>query len=291
MKKCIINFADNSYLKGQERLKTSLGKIVFDGDLLFWTSKLPPNSPLHDDAPWAFKVFAFAEAKRQGYELVLWIDSNGIAIRPLEKIFKKIERQGYYLWSRHSATIGEWSSDKVLSSFGLTRDQAFGIPEINAFCLGLNFKNKQANLFFERWLERAKDGFSFRGISKEYPLAMSNTNKDYAVSLDKRVKGHRHDQTIASIIAWQLKLKTSPYDCFDYHGEAGPKHTYSQYIPFNVSILQNRDVKSENFLEQIDKYGNVQGTRRRIFYLLGAAKLTLSRFTKDALKRLWRNKI
>lgn len=286
MKRCVLNYASGIYIKGQERLKTSLRASGFTGDLLFWTDELPPDCPPHDDSPWAFKVYAFAEARRRGYDSALWIDSNGVVIRPLDPLFAKIEHDGYFLWGRGAATVGEWSSDRVLESFDLTREQAFKIPEIAAFSVGLNFHDRTANDFLDRWLDRAGDGFSFRGIPKEYPLAFTNNNEGGVVSADTRVKGHRHDQTIGSILASQLKMRHSRYFCFDYVGEAGPGRSYAKHIPLNICLLQNRDIKSDHYLPAVDKWGNKKGFWTRGLFWGGALGLTVLRWLKDAVKKV-----
>jgi hypothetical protein len=286
MKICVINFASGDYVRGQERLRASLKKIGFAGDLLFFTNELPPDSPPHDDAPWAFKVYGFAEARRRGYDLALWIDSNGIAIRPLDRLFRRIQRSGYYLWGRRSAAVGEWISDRVLSSFNLSRDEAMKIPEIAAFCVGLNFRSETANRFLDEWLSRARDGFSFRGIPKEYSLSLTNSNAGGVVSTDPRVKGHRHDQTVASILAFKYRMKHSPDGCFDYVGEAGPGRDYAAFIPLNAVLLQNRDIKTDHYLPDVDKWGNRRGRWTRVWWWWSAALFTLRRGLKNVVRRL-----
>lgn len=284
MKICILNYSSPKYLNGQKRLQQSLKEVGFAGDLLFWNQELPPLSPEHEESPMAFKPHAFDFARQAGYEVAIWIDAGGLAVRSLDTLIAAIKSQGYFFWSRYAVSVGEWSSDQVLESFGLSREQALKIPELITFCVGLDFRQPLAHQFLDQWLARADDGFSFRGIPRNLPLDYTNHNTDHSVSLDSRVKGHRHDQTIASLLAYQLKMKPSLYFCFDYIGEAGPKRQYAKYIPLNICLLQNRDIKQETFLTTMDRFGLKQGKLNRSLYLLGAANLTLSRWLKDAIK-------
>ena len=71
---------------------------------------------------------------------------------------------------------------------------------------GINADSKNAKDIFTEWNNFANDGKTFKGLSEEYDIKDSFMNLNNIVSKDKRVKGHRHDQTALSFLAWKYKL-------------------------------------------------------------------------------------
>jgi len=282
MKLCIINFADGVFIKGQKRLRESLEQIKFSGDLLFF-EKLPPNCPEHNILPWGFKVYAFLEAKNRGYEEVLWIDSAGIVIRPLDKINKIIKEKGVFIFSRYNSSVGQWSSDYFLRQNKIKREESFNIPEISAFCIGINFKHSNGIAFFNEWKKMAEDGISFMGLPKPFNLKDSLTNINEIVSKDKRVFGHRQDQTAASVVAYKLNIKPNSNLIFDLIGEAKNGRSYAKYIPLDTLIIQNRDIKGNTYIKSLTCYWNNHGLNK-IFHYVGILYYTLLRKIKDLIK-------
>jgi hypothetical protein len=165
------------------------------------------------DVPFAFKPYCLAEAREHGGKLLLWLDSSCVAVRSLEPIFEQIERDGYILFRNGSHRVGEWASDEALGALGLSRDQAMEMPEVNAAVIGLNTSSPVSNSFLERWHRAAREGLAFRGVSdqlhdrKDYQNV--KWNRGARVSPDPRVRGHRHDQTVAGVLATQLGMRLS----------------------------------------------------------------------------------
>jgi len=212
-KRCVISLATGkkTFVDCLKRLEESLRRVGFNGDFIYWSDGLPPGSPTHFEAPFGFKPFCFMEAKKLGYEQVLWIDSTCVAIRPLEPIFKILEEKGYVIFTNnYGQMMGQWSSDEALRVNNITREEALKIPEVPCSTIGLNLQNTAASKFLEMWHEKAVDGITFRGIKENitnwddyYDIAWNKTGR---VSKDPRVRGHRHDQPAAGIIAHQLCL-------------------------------------------------------------------------------------
>ena len=208
MKKCIVTFANNEerYIKGLERQKQSIKAVNFDGDHLAFTTYEEIGSPSHEDVPYAFKAYAIKKAIELGYDLILWVDSPVYAIKPLDKIFDHIEKEGYLLFDNIGFTIGDFTSDKCLDLMGMTRDEAFSKQMIMACVMGLNVKKTFPLYAFFNYLELAKDQGHYEG---------DWNNNNLQVSSDPRVKGHRHDQSVMSILAAQHELKlTHPHSTY-----------------------------------------------------------------------------
>ena len=203
--------ATGRYPAQLERLRESVRASGFTGDLLFWQpGALPPGCPPHDESPFAFKPFAFAEARRRGNDLALWLDASCVVVRPLDEVFTEIAGTGYVVFANGQHRVGEWASDVALVELGLTRDQALRIPEINAAAIGFDLHHPAATRFLDEWIDRARAGVAFRGT--EAPILTRAGHFDVKwnvrgrVSPDRRVRGHRHDQTVAGVLTYRLGM-------------------------------------------------------------------------------------
>jgi len=195
--KCVINFANNWFVKGQQRLKETFRQQGYDGDFLFFNGEHELSCPRHSESPYAFKAYALVHAQSKGYRYVLWVDSSVYAVKPVQLAFDRIEQDGHLLLNGGWNT-GQWCSDAALETLGITREESFGYPHMMACVMGLDLQTTKARLFLQRYYDLANDGITFRGAW---------TNKNHEVSDDDRVLGHRHDQTAASVVATKLGMK------------------------------------------------------------------------------------
>ena len=206
---------DQQFSEGLDRLGAALDEVGFDGAFEPWREgRYPPGCPAHLEVPFAFKPYCFAEARESGAELVLWLDSSCVPVRPLDGLFDELDRDGYLLFANGTRRVGQWSSDLALDRLGVPREEAMCIPEVNAAALGLDLTSDVGKAFLDRWLEEARAGLAFRGVRE--PLVGPDDYKDVKwnrgnrVSADPRVRGHRHDQTVAGVVAFELGLRLRP---------------------------------------------------------------------------------
>lgn len=199
MRPCVVNFAKGSwYPRGAERLGLSLIEVGYRGPVLRFTDESQLSiCPPHVEVPYAFKIYAIEEAVRQGYDCVLWCDASVWAQRPLDPIFYHAAVTGHLFL--YNTNAGEWTSDAMLDYFKLDRETALNIPMLHATTLCLNFGFNRTNDFFELW----------KAAIPHFPGSWTNENQQ--VSRHPRVKGHRHDQSAASIIAFRLGMELWPY--------------------------------------------------------------------------------
>ena len=189
-----------------ERFKQGFREHSPSARIFSWVDSLPPGSPQHDDSPYAFKVYAIRDAaRRQEAQTVLWADSSVHVVKRLDPLWGLIESQGYWLSTNDVdentfRTCGEWTCDAALEPLGITREEAFKIPQVVATFFGLDFRHQIAVDFLREW-ERLEKAGAFKG-------PWVNTNQE--ASVDPRVLGHRHDQTAASVIAYRLGMKLMP---------------------------------------------------------------------------------
>lgn len=221
MKKAIVTFANNEYryIKGQQRQEESLKAVGWDGDYFAFTSFAEIGSPDHDEVPYAFKPYAIQKVKDMGYDVVIWMDSPVYAIKPLRQLVGEITLDflrnvpGIILFDNLGFTIGDFTSDACLAKYQMSREDSFKLPMIMACVMGFDFRSAPALKFFDQYIEGARNG-AYEGDWK---------NGNGQVSTDFRVKGHRHDQSVASIIAAKMGIKPlHPHSTFfAYHGNPG----------------------------------------------------------------------
>ena len=266
---CIVNYSSGIYLNGQKRLKQSLIDNGYTGDFLFFDDS-DVSFPLQSEIPYGFKLKAVSIAIEKGYKYILWLDSNLVCIRQPKKIFSIIKNQDIYVYSPYADKMGYWCSDLALQSFSIERNQAFEIDELCAAIFGINADSKKTVDFFAEWNNFAKDGKTFKGLSEEYDIKDSFKNLNNIVSKDNRVKGHRHDQTALSFLAWKYKLDIHYLEVKDVCAvnAATLKHKYSKAISFDVEIAQNRDIKTQKYFEHYNRWGNTKGINKFCFICL-----------------------
>lgn len=209
--KTIVSFADGAgqYAKALMRLEQSLKQVGYNGVFKGINDYAHIGSPFHkgsaDAVPYAFKAYAIKKAMEEAIaynpsdeNLLLWCDSPVYATKSLNPLFEHIAKNGYLFFDNIGFTVGDYTSDSCLNKFSMTRDEAFNSKMIMACVMGFDLKNPVALDFLSKYIAAASDGVS-------YPGDWSNNNLQ--VSNDMRVKGHRHDQSVASIIIKQMNLE------------------------------------------------------------------------------------
>jgi hypothetical protein len=185
-KRAILNVATGRYVALQDRLVRSLKSAGWTGGVLTWTDALPPGSPSHEDAPYGFKLYAIAEAMKQGYLSVLWLDAPCVATKPPAPVFDWIERDGHCFVSGDER-LGNWASDACLDAFGIPRDAAMSMPLLNGAFIALT--------------EHAPADVRARNVDKDTGH----------LSDDPRCWGHRHDEAVGSCLAPLLGMDITPH--------------------------------------------------------------------------------
>lgn len=190
----------------------------FAGSLYIWSANFPAESPTHEQVHYAFKWYAMEHARKSGAQIALWLDCSCHAIRPVQPIFDKIERDGYYFI--HGADrLGNWSSDHCLSEFGITRDDAMDMWLFSGTCLGIDFRNSLALDFFGLWKRYAVaehfNGTHHSGLKPYLPLPNTEGAR---MSADPRCQGHRSDEPYTTMIARKLGMKSTSITADYFYG-------------------------------------------------------------------------
>lgn len=225
MRNCVINYADSTgwYKRGQRRLADSLKVVGFKGDVILFDEN--DGFPSHKDTPYGFKAYAYKAAQSAGYDNVLWMDSSAWAIKPIDFLFEDIISQEGYLFQNSGFFAGNFCSDAALATFKYDREAALLIPMYEGLFNGLNVKHPKVCKFLDEYFRRANDGVSFVGAWN---------NKNNCVSEDDRVRGHRHDMVIGSLIARQMNMAIHPIESFMAHKNWYESHQAKKHPRLDV---------------------------------------------------------
>ena len=241
MRRCVVNVATGSYVRGQERLTEKLASMGVD--YVHFRDRLPAGSPSHRDVPYAFKAYALEAAMLQGYTTLLWADACILPVKPLDELFERIERDGYWIgnngWTNYEWTAdsaypdlfpGEWnlahSGNKHMTAERCLEDLRIlnrKIPHVVATTFGVSLNQPRGKAILGYYLTLAKTK-AFCGpwqnanyLGDGWPYAENPPRLMPCGPAD--VRGHRHDQTALSVTAWRMgcDLTNSP-DIFAYQG-------------------------------------------------------------------------
>jgi len=186
------------YAKGIDRLERSLIYHGYPGDFLFWRDQYPPNCPPHNENPYAFKPYAFAEAFRRGYKVVLWLDASFWAINNPMPVFDYIQEHGLYLF-KSGYSLAQTAPDRLLEYAGVgEREDLKDVPEFATGAVGINIDNPQGKMFFDYWdLMCADDMFKGHRVHNEedskHPLFLHA----------------RQDQSAASMVLHEMDIRSA----------------------------------------------------------------------------------
>lgn len=194
------------YSAGIDRLQRSL---IFHGcaaDIMFYKDVLPPNSPTHAENPYAFKIYAFMEAIRRGYKVIMWLDCSFWAVKNPHHLFDIIYDNGVFAF-RSGYNCAQTCPDNLLAEMGVTRDEAENLPEIATGMVGLNIDNPNGKAVFDIWAD-----LCFRGFFK------NDRHHNPVESADARFLHSRQDQSAFSMAVHKVGLDINYTDYVAYYG-------------------------------------------------------------------------
>lgn len=238
------------YQRGLDRLSAAIGSM---GGANMHGIRVPPsNWPTHEAKPYAFKPFALDLAADAGYDTLLWADACMLPVQDMTPLWERIERDGYwfskngwsnYEWTANSAypalfpgvfeTVGNAVGGEVITVHdAMTAARLINrrIPHVVATCFGISLKHKIGREFLRQYLTLAKATNAFCGPWINGPQGAGLSVRQ-APCGPADVRGHRHDQTAASVIAYNLEMQlTDPPNIFAY-GKQG-----EQFDPKTIMI-------------------------------------------------------
>jgi len=195
------------YPRGVARMVESFYSTSPGIELMAWINTLPAGAPSsvvvdgYDYGPYCAKPFAMRAMRDAGADVAILLDAAFWPIRPIHPLVAHISQTGYYL-CENGFQVGEWCADSALAPLRISREQAWLIPEASSYCVGLGFHDSRSVRLVDDWCGHAADGVTFPG---RHTAGKRGRNPGF-VSVDSRVRGHRHDQTALSVIAMELDM-------------------------------------------------------------------------------------
>jgi hypothetical protein len=228
MKKAIVNLATRpNDQRGQKRMEKSLKQHAPDVDLFLFTDERQIGAPDHRDVPYGFKTFAIDYVRDRGYDKILWLDASIWAVADITPVWDYLDEHPI-MFQESGHMVGTWTNDRCLEAFNMSRDDAMDVRMIWAGFQGINFTDPFAKLYFDIYHKYGKDGMLFRGAWN---------NQGQTESADRRCEGHRHDQSVASLIVDKLNIKITEKQFAVYvggpygHKEGGEICFWAQGMP------------------------------------------------------------
>jgi hypothetical protein len=192
------------------RMERSFAEHGCADEMFIWDQHWPPNSLPHRDCNYGFKVHAVDYARFRGIDSILWFDASCYAIKSVEPLWQRLERDGHVL-IEDAERLGKWSSDASLRQFDITRDEAMKFPLMCGTCWGVDLRTERSRVFFDRLLALATpENFNGTHVSRhpglrEHPRPGTEGAK---YSDDERCWGHRSDEVYMSLLARELGMQT-----------------------------------------------------------------------------------
>ena len=260
IKRAIVNVTistpGRNYIVGQRRL---LGEFP-DETKIMWSEQLPTYSPSHAQIPYAFKAWALKAAQCQHrVDTVLWTDACIISgPRPLKELWEHVEREGYWICN-NGYTNYEWTAESAYPDLfpGIkdAKEENAQIPHAVGTAFGLNLQSTICKAFLDEYLRLAQtDAFKGPWVNAnheegkrqlEYARRRGIPAQGVASCGPPDVRGHRHDQTAISVIAWELGMQLT---------NAPEWFSYANYKPENTSSMSMADQSERSCLIAAGRY-------------------------------------
>jgi hypothetical protein len=225
---CAVTFANYDsarYTKNLARLSEMWAIHCKDVPLLGFTDFAQIGSPHHTELKYGFKTYAIQRAIDMGYRKIIWLDSAVYPIQSIDKFIEKLNREGLVLFDNPHLPFGEWVSDVCLQHYAMDREWAKQQKQLTTCLFAFDIEKENGMQF---WCE-------FQAGCLNPKLANGSwTNNALQISKDALVRGHRHDQSIATAIALKNGYEfTDPMQTFFAYKEWYKRFKIADTVCFN----------------------------------------------------------
>lgn len=210
----------NWYGAGVDRLERSLIHHGSAADFLFWKNEYPPNSPLHEHNPYAFKVAGCREAIRRNYKIFIHIDASFWAIQNPDKLFDIVSEHGNFGF-RTGYNCAQVCPDNLLAAAGISRDEAEEIPETATGIIGFNIDNPKGKEVFNTWADYCDAG-----------LFINSRTHNPLESTDPRYLFGRQDQGAYNMALHKAGVRFLYEDLVAYYNGGNPGYNPEKCLFF-----------------------------------------------------------
>jgi hypothetical protein len=165
-------------------IKESLEKVGFNGYFYLFTGGFPnpTNTELkYAGVPYCFKIFMMLEAKKLGFNKVIWIDAACYAVNNPEPLFDLLDENDVVFRSFPSYMFDSFNDTvfpKTIELLNkLTNKDIRNDRKINTIVFGLKMNSDKIKKFIEEYYEMVKIGLPFLSYFPEEVVFGSILNK------------------------------------------------------------------------------------------------------------------
>lgn len=171
-----------------ENIIQSLEDVGFNGHFMILNGGFPNPTGTemkYAGVPYSFKIFMMLEAKKRGFDFVIWIDSVCYAVNNLEPLFDKIKRDDAIFRSFSPNcfmpdTCKQIIFPKTIEYLNKLVDRDIrNDTNVNSIVFGLNLTSPQILEFIQEYYEMVKCGLPFLSNFPEEIVFTSIFNKPY----------------------------------------------------------------------------------------------------------------
>ncbi|MGL4348764.1 MAG: hypothetical protein ACRCSV_04845, partial [Chlamydiales bacterium] len=240
---CIV--CVSSYCKQYPELMLSnifhLKKSGFNGYYLYFLGEYPNPSGeelQYVGVPYAFKIFALLEAKKLGFNKVLWLDASMQPLRNPEPLFDIIEKQGAFFTTATSLFPWWEDRDPQRKLLPQTRDRLFELTNIDAAyskhyvpatIFGFNMDHPLTSVFIDKYYEIVRDGYGFISDAPEeyvYSCILSqDIFNDWQPTITLKLLSNKKERILTEIRKEKIQ---KPYLGFFKKIKKVTKHIYEE---------------------------------------------------------------
>ena len=198
------------YPQASRRLERSLIHHGWMHAMKFWRNE-KINRFFNPDFPYTIKAAAVAQALRDGFTHILWMDCQLWVTGNPNVLMHYIDKDGG-LFFKSGYNLAQTANDGDLTFANFNRDEAELLPELWSCVFGFNINTAQGETFAHWFLDAAKHG------------VFSTSRDDANGSQDERYLFARQDQTAATIAYHKAgyTIMREPGDLLgDYSNDSG----------------------------------------------------------------------
>ena len=234
------DFDTSSRYSASQDIIRSLNEVGFNGHFYLLNGGFPNPTGIemkYAGVPYCFKIFMMLEAKKLGFEKVIWIDSNCYAINNPQRLFDILDSQETLFHSipfgnNYDAMVFKQTIDLLNS---ITNTDLHYASYIGSIVFGLNLQSEIIMRLIDEYYEMVKLGLPFLSIFPEEIVFSAIFNKpEY-----KHLLYHKYENSSLQIHEYRLDTNSAR--------EHGYFFSHRQYNKIKVNDITHHNILPLSF--------------------------------------------
>ena len=176
------NIDNKSRLIASQQIIKSLKEVGYDGYFYLFNGGFPTptgKEMKYVGVPYCFKIFMMLEAKKLGFEKVIWIDSGCYAVNNPKKLFDILDCEDTLFYSvRNHNNYDAMVFQRTINLLNVITDtNLHEAPYVLTIVFGLNMKSEIIEKLISEYYEMVELGWPFLSIFPEEIVLTSLFNK------------------------------------------------------------------------------------------------------------------